>query len=176
MKINLRSAYRIFQQYTKTNRRQALPSGGHPPRKLNQQMIDEIMILIWNKPTTTLQEMLLHFDQSTSGSQCIDNKDASSRWCVNHVEINSATSFPVIDVEWSPKDVDLHWWMWMQCMDGTLSRPFDERDDREQFEAWSKGNVVRIWQQCLAVSPQIGFVHYNYIECRITKEVYAFMS
>lgn len=189
LSINSRSAYRIIQQFMRTGKREILPSGGAPPRKITSDILEELVSFIETKPTATLAEMkellLRNHDLSVGISTIARHLDGA----LITLKLSRAVPF-----NWSSDLVkverrDYAEWMMRTGVEQTLIYTdecgFNLWTARTQARSARGARAVRMVEGqrgpnltvCLAVSPQYGLVHFTFVEGGMTKDAYSsFMS
>ena len=190
LSINLRSAYRIIRQYKNTNRRHPLPSGGPPPKKLDDNMVTSLVDYIAMKPTATLEEMRVFLMEQNPGIN-ISTTTIMRRLDGKLITLKLTRTVPF---EWNSEDVKNERHEYAQWMMNTGVVSNLVYTDEGGFNVWTARNqgrsvrgerAVRMVDGqrgrnltvCLAVSPQYGLVHHVFVEGGMTKETYSsFMS
>ena len=184
LNINQRTAYRIVLAFKRSGRRNALRSGGAPPRKITYEMVEETIRFIELKPTATLEEMrsflLEKFNIALSTTTIMRHLDGAM------ITLKAVRTVPF---QWNSEDVKearLIFANWMMAT-GVASQLV--YTDECGFNIWTARNqgrsargcrAVRMVEGqrgrnltvCLAVSPQFGLVHHSIVNGGMTKETY----
>lgn len=185
LNINIRSAYRIIRQFKTTNKRHALPSGGHAPRKITSEFSEELVNFVESKPTATLEEMRSFLMERHEGLSI------STTTIMRHLDgaLMTLKLCRTVPFQWNSQDVKTErreFAQWMMTT-GVLSQLV--YTDECGFNVWTARNhgrsakgcrAVRMVDGqrgrnltvCLAVSPQFGLVHFVTKQGGMTKEAY----
>ncbi|MEL7523457.1 MAG: transposase, partial [Cyanobacteria bacterium J06553_1] len=186
--IKRQTAQSIIRKFMRTGEREIRPRGGAQATKMDQEMIAALVRYVEEKTTYTLEEMRIRLQQEFPNKPRVCCQTISRALDGRLISLKDLRTIPAAWNSEDSKTMRRDYGNWM--MGQGIQQPCLIFLDEFGFNVWTartKGRssvgarAVRITCNqrgnnltlCLAISPQLGYVHHRTLESGLTKEYFS---